>query len=133
MDPVGRGGLIGLPLKAERGLLGSLFYPFWDGLGLACLVLMPPVLGIPALVVFGLIPMVAGGGIMLLFGGIAFAFIVVFAAALGYFLRTLEEIIVSSAQGNTHHPRWPDVEFSSVVGALVRWSSDHRRCSSALA
>jgi hypothetical protein len=122
IEAVGRGGILPLPKKAEATPLGSLLYPLWDGYGLAWLVMLPPVLTVASLVVFGLIPIVMQGGVMALFGPIAFATIgalVIFGA---YTLLVLQGVLVASAQGNVHHPGWPEFDLGGLVMALVRYS-----------
>jgi hypothetical protein len=122
IGPVGRGGILPLPKHAEQSALGSLKYPLWDGLGLACLVLLPIPLTVTSLVVFVAIPLVMQGGVNLIFGPITFGFIAVFAIALGYALAALGAVLVASAHGDIHHPRWPDVDFGAIAGSLVRWA-----------
>lgn len=123
LDPVGRGGIFPLPRRPESSPFGSLLYPFWDGAGLAWLVLLPPALAATSLAVFALIPIVLKGGVLALFGPIAFAMIVVFGFVLGYALAILGAVLTASAQGDVHHPRWPDIELGTIVVAVVRFAA----------
>ncbi len=121
IEAVGRGGILPLPKRAEATPFGSLLYPLWDGYGLAWLMFLPPVMTVASLVVFGLIPIVLQGGVMALFGPVAFATFGAFVIFLGYTLLVLQSALLASAQGQEHHPGWPDFELGSLVMALVRW------------
>ncbi|HEU5116151.1 MAG TPA: hypothetical protein VFT74_05685 [Isosphaeraceae bacterium] len=121
IEAVGRGGVLPLPKQGEATPFGSLLYPLWDGYGLAWLIFLPPVMMVASLVVFGLIPIVLQGGVMALFGPIAFATLGAFVIFGAYTLLVLQGALLASAQGQVHHPGWPDFELGSLVMALVRW------------
>ena len=120
--PVGRGGLLPLPVEPESTVQGSLGYPIWDALGIACLVLIAPVMAVLSLIVFGAMPLVSQGGEMLVVGPITFGFGFIFALVTGYLLLLFEGMLVSSAQGDVCHPRWPDLDLLGAVVALLRWA-----------
>ena len=118
---VGRGGILPLPRERESTLLGSLRYPLWDMLGIACPLLIAPIMSVLSLIVLGAMPMVNRGGEMLVIGPITFGFAIIFALGLGFVLQIFEAVIVASAQGEVHHPRWPDLELAAALRTLVRW------------
>lgn len=122
IEAVGRGGIMPLPKAEESSPFRSLLYPLWDGYGLAWLVMLPPVLTVASLVVFGLIPIVMMGGVMALFGPVAFATIGAFVIFVAYTLLVLQSALLASAQGNVHHPGWPDVDLGSMIVTVFRWA-----------
>lgn len=122
VEAVGRGGILPLPKETEATPLGSLLYPVWDGYGLAWLVVLPPVLTVASLMVFGLIPVVMRGGNMALFGPAAFGSTVALLIFGAYALLVFQSVLVASAKGNVHHPGWPDFELGDLATALVRWA-----------
>lgn len=122
IESIARGGILPLPKRPEDTLLGSLRYPLWDDLGLMALTLLPLVLGVTSVIVFGVIPWALNeGGAMLLIVPITIGFVVVFAFALAYTLALGGSILVNSALGEIHHPRWPELELGTLLGALLRW------------
>jgi hypothetical protein len=101
-----------------------LIYPFQDTEGIALLLFLPPVLWLTSLGSFGLIPgyimqdnEVTTMGALTLF----FPMLCGFAMTLGYALSFLGRVLVSTAQGEDRHPRWPPWEFLGVLGTLGRW------------
>jgi hypothetical protein len=123
--PVGRGGLFALPSSPESTFLGSLKYPLWDGFGLAVLLIWPIPMTVLSLIVFGVLPMALWGEdrSMLALAPITLGFVVVFLFAVGYVLAALGNILVASARGEIHHPRWPDVDFGTILGSVLRWAA----------
>lgn len=121
VEPVGRGGLIPLPKQSETTLLGSLLYPFWDGLGLAWMVTLGPVLAVAALIVFKLIPVTVAGGNMALLGPFAFGFIIVLGFVVAYLLAIWGAVLVATAHGDVHHPGWPELGLGPILATLIRW------------
>lgn len=123
--PIGRGGIIGMPKSPESSVLGSLKYPFWDGFGIALMLICPIPLAILSLVVLGVLPMALWGPdkSMLALAPITLGFIVVFLVAIGFVLSGLSEIMVTSSRGDVEHPRWPDFDFGVILAALVRWGA----------
>ncbi len=122
IEAVGRGGIMPLPKTPEKSPFGSLLYPIWDGYALAWLVVLPPILTVASLVVFGLIPIVMQGGVMALFGPVAFATIGAFVIFLAYTLVVLQSALLTSAQGNVHHPGWPDAELGNMAISVFHWA-----------
>jgi hypothetical protein len=119
---VGRGGILPCPESSTTTLRSALAYPIWDGPGLLWVLLMPIPIVLTSLVTFGTIPMIAReGGIFLLFGPISFGFVVLWAAAVGYLVLILEAVITATAQGDSHHPPWPDMDLGGIVGGIGRW------------
>ncbi len=121
IEPVGRGGILPLPKQAETTVLGSFLYPIWDGLGLAWLVALPPLLAVSALIVFKLIPVTVAGGNMALLGPFAFAFIIVLAFLVAFLMAIWGAVVVASAHGDTHHPGWPELNLGAIFATLIRW------------
>jgi hypothetical protein len=119
--PIGRGGLFKLPARLETNPLESLLYPLWDGAGLSWLVFLPAFQAFTGLVVFGLIPKVLEGGNLAVLGPFAFGMTVPFALVVGYTLQVLGDILITSATGDVHHPRWPEIDLYAMIGAIVRW------------
>jgi hypothetical protein len=122
VEAVGRGGVLPLPKDEEATPLGSLLYPLWDGYGLAWLLMLPPVLTVASLVVFGLIPLVMQGGVLAILGPVAFATFAALVIFSAYGLQVLHAVLVASAQGKTHHPGWPDFELVAMLRTLLLWS-----------
>jgi hypothetical protein len=122
VEPVGRGGIFPLPKHPEETVLGSLRYPLWDALGIACLLLLAPVMAAISLIVFAALPLVFKGGQMLLLGPITFPFLIVFTVALGFVFEVCEAVLVASAHAEIHHPPWPEFALGGVFHALLRWA-----------
>jgi hypothetical protein len=123
-SPIARGGFLPVPYPPPPSLTSSWLYPFWDGPGLAWVLLYWIPLSVPTLLTFGLIPWMArDGGVLLLFGPIAFAFAALGCFAIGYLCLMLEVVITASAQGDAHHPRWPDADAQAILGSLLRWAT----------
>lgn len=114
-------GLLPVPQEMESSAWGSLAYPLWDMPGITCLLLIAPIMAVLSLIVLGAMPLVNQGGEMLVVGPITFGFAIVFALGLGFLFEVFEAVLVSSAQGEIYHPRWPDLEFGAAVRTLVRW------------
>src|SRR5262249_54201097 len=91
--------------------------------GVAFLFVWPIPLTVLSLIVFGVLPMALWGKdeSMLALAPITLGFIVVFAFALGYVMAALGNVLVASARGEIHHPRWPDIDFGEILGSLARW------------
>jgi hypothetical protein len=118
-----RRGLIRRPKQLEATFWESLLYPFWDDAGLALLVFLPLALWLTSLPVLNLVPTILQGlsrfSIMAPF---ALPMILVLALVVGYTLLFLGGVVVSSAQGEIHHPRLPDGDLAEAVQGLARWA-----------
>jgi hypothetical protein len=117
-------GLIQVPVRPESGLRESLLYPLWGATGVALLVLTPPLLWITSVPLLTTIAAFSGQdspfriGALLILIPASLSFGVVF----GYALLFLGGVAASSAMGETHHPRWPDWDLSSIFLGLGRWA-----------
>ncbi len=121
MTPVGRGGLVRLPDRPERGFLGSLRYPLWDGVGLFVLAVGPLVLGPLSLAILGLLVVLSRGGLFV--GGTLSLLSITFGGILGFVLLFLGNVMTTSAQGEVIHPRWPEWDpHELALGGIVRWA-----------
>jgi hypothetical protein len=86
------------------------------------LALIPIPLWITSLVVFWVIPgIIRGNQYLLLLGPVLFGFVVLWAFVMGYMILIWEAIVMTTAQGDMHHPPWPEVEFFGVAQGLMRW------------
>ncbi len=122
IEAVGRGGLFPLPRRPEETLLGSLRYPLWDGMGLMAMLLLPIGLSFTSILIFGVLPWaLKTGGIVALVVPIIIGFIVIFAFLFAFALAAGSEVLVASAMGEIHHPRWPDLEIGVLFGTALRW------------
>jgi hypothetical protein len=103
-------------------LLGSVLYPLWDDMGLMALVLLPLILSVTSVIALGVVPWaLREGGAMLLIVPITIGFVVAFGFALAYTLAFGGAILTSSALGEMHHPRWPELELGTLLAAVLRW------------
>ena len=117
-----REGLIRPPLQPEGRLRDSLLYPLWDATGIALLsscrpssgsrrsrpssswpILLSGTVATPVAVI-GLLP--TGAAI---------------PPAVSYTLLYLGGVLVSSALGEVHHPRWPDWDLNVLLRGVGRW------------
>ncbi len=125
VEPVGREGLVARPSSLEDRVRVSLRYPLWDAPGLSLLVVLPPVLWLTSLFSVGLIPTYVLGDqdLPTRMGALTMVvpMLALLALVLGYALRFIGEVLVSSAQGDVFHPRLPGFELGAVFGAWVRW------------
>jgi hypothetical protein len=117
-------GLIHPPDRLETGLAQSLLYPFWGETGIALLLVMPPFLWLTSLPTISII------GLLLSEGGsdgsrLAVVFLLPIAAAFAlvvcFTLLYLGQVLVSSALGEVHHPRWPRWDLHEMFRGLCRW------------
>jgi hypothetical protein len=117
-------GLIRLPERLETRLHESLLYPFWGETGIALLVVMPPFLWLTSLPTISMIAVLLAEGlsdstrigvVFLLPIAVAFALVVSFT------LLYLGRVLVSSALGEVHHPRWPSWDLHEMFRGLSRW------------
>jgi hypothetical protein len=116
-------GLIRAPQRPETHLWTSLLYPFWGATGIALLVFLPPVLWLFSMPGVSLIAAALNGqsvmGIGWLLLGLPSTMGV--AVVLGYALLYLGRVLVSSALGEVHHPRWPDGSPGEIARGFGRW------------
>ncbi|MFO0949899.1 MAG: hypothetical protein U0835_01860 [Isosphaeraceae bacterium] len=116
-------GLISAP-KVPEPTARSFLYPLWGATGVAALVVLPPLLWVTSVMVFGGLTaaFTGGGGIGSLLGLLMFlpSSIGLFAVG-GYALLFLARVLAASALGEPHHPRWPDWELSTMAAGLGRW------------
>jgi hypothetical protein len=122
IEPLGRSGFVMMPGKPERSPFVSLLYPIWDVSGLSWMLGLTPFLAIATLCTFGLIPIALRGDEMALFGPFAFAMIPAFILGVGYVLAILADVAVSSAEGQTSHPKWPEINLGTIGVGLLRWA-----------
>jgi hypothetical protein len=117
-------GLIRTPDRLETSLSQSLLYPFWGETGVALLLVMPPFLWLTSL------PTISIAALLLAEGvsdsariGVVFLLPIAaaFALVLGFTLLYLGQVLVSSALGEVHHPRWPRWDLHEMFRGLWRW------------
>ena len=125
-DAEGRGdwnGLLAAPARPETRLRQSLLYPFWGVTGLALLVFLPPALWITSLPTFGLWALAANLPGQVRLAGVLGVIPVTlgFALVSGYVLLVLSRVLTTSAQGEVHHPRWPEWDLGDMIRGLGRW------------
>lgn len=115
-------GLIRPPSRPETRLRDSLLYPLWGATGLALLAFLPPALWITTLPFLSVVGAPVGNLVVLLIGLLALlpAGLLLFLVG-GYALLFLGRVLVSSALGEVHHPRWPDWDVSEIFRGLGRW------------
>jgi hypothetical protein len=119
-----RDGLIRPPGELETRLRDSLLYPLWGGTGLSLLLTMPPLFWLTSLPTISVIAALLTEGVSATTRfGVMFLLPVVpcFAFLLSYTLLYLGRVLVSSALGETHHPRWPSWDLEEMVRGIFRW------------
>jgi hypothetical protein len=119
-----RDGLIRLPRELETRLRDSLLYPLWGGTGVTLLLLMPLPLWLISLPTFSLIALLLEEGLSPSARfGLAFLspVLALFALVLSYTLLYLGRVLVASALGEIHHPRWPSWDLNEMWRGVFRW------------
>jgi hypothetical protein len=118
------GGLISPPERCETQLLVSLLYPFWGETGMALLLVLPPFLWLTSLPTISMVAVLLAEGLSDS-TRLGVVFLTPIAAAFGlvlsFTLLYLGGVLVSSALGEVHHPRWPRWELHEMFRGLCRW------------
>ena len=100
-------------------------YPLTDGAGVALLFFFPPFLAIIALPVMDLIvsfsPSNALSPVNLLILPFTMPLITCFAFWVGYILLFFGRVMLDSANGEEHHPRFPTWNRVEIIEELGRW------------
>jgi hypothetical protein len=120
-----RRGLVRAPAQQETRLRDSLLYPLWDAPGVGLLAFLPIFLWLTSLLSVGLIPSyVIGQAEVTMMGALTMIFPMacLWALVMGRVLQYLEQVLITSAQGDVHHPGWPDWDFLGLVGTWFRWT-----------
>lgn len=117
-----RHGLILPPAKNETQLHVSLLYPLWGTTGLALLIFFPPILWFVTLPFLNLLTPAGGNSVVRAFSLLSLLpAILILLPTLSFILLVLGQILVASAQGEVHHPRWPEWEPTEMFRCLWRW------------
>jgi hypothetical protein len=117
-------GLIRAPDRLETSLSQSLLYPFWGETGVALLLVMPPFLWLTSLPTISIVAVLMAEGVSdsTRFGVVFLLPIAAaFALVVGFTLLYLGQVLVSSALGEVHHPRWPRWDLHEMFRGLCRW------------
>ena len=117
-------GLVRAPGELETRLRDSLLYPLWGGTGLSLLLLMPLALWLTSLPAFSVTGLLLAEGLSpSVRFALAFLSPVVagFGLALSYTLLYLSRVLVASALGEIHHPRWPNWYLQEIGRGVFRW------------
>ena len=100
-------------------------YPLTDGAGVALLFFFPPFLAIIALPVMDLIvsfsPSNALSPVNLLILPFTMPLVICFAFWVGYILLFFGRVMLDSANGEEHHPRFPTWNRLEIIEELGRW------------
>lgn len=111
------------PPSPESGVLQSLLYPLWADSSIALLVFLPPVFWFASIPLLTLIAAWAArgpvGGLVALLSLLPTGLILLSAG--GYVLLYLGRVLIASAVGEIHPPRWPDWDISEMIRGLSRW------------
>jgi len=117
-------GLVPRPQTSAsaRSVFRNLLYPLWDANGLAFLVIFPILWWLISLPTFEYLSLLAQGEpaiapIRALIPSLTGLIIV-----LGYTLAFLNQVFLSSAHGETRHPRWPELDLWELVRGVLRWA-----------
>jgi len=108
---------------SARSVARNLLYPLWDANGLAFLVVFPILWWLISLPTFEYLSLLAQGEaasavpIRALIPSLMGLIIV-----LGYTLAFLNQVLFSSAMGETRHPRWPDLDLWELIRGVMRWA-----------
>ncbi|WP_422926717.1 hypothetical protein [Singulisphaera sp. PoT] len=115
-------GFLPAPDRPEQRLRTSLLYPLWGATGISLLIFAPPLLWLTSLPFLSLANVPLNDLRMLLR-----ALLVLMPATLlfmpvaSFVLLLMGRFLVSSAIGETYHPRWPEWEFTEMFRGLGRW------------
>jgi hypothetical protein len=118
-----REGLIRPPERPETRIRDSFLYPFWGPTGVALLTFLPPLLWLGSFPALGLIAM-----ILSTMAAVPIAVIgllpmaLLFLPSSGFTLLFLGRVLVSSAMGEVHHPRWPEWDLEDILRGFGRWA-----------
>jgi hypothetical protein len=118
-----REGLMRPPERPEARIRDSFLYPFWGPTGVALLAFLPPLLWLGTFPTLGLIAM-----ILSTMAAVPIAVIgllptaLLFLPAAGFTLLFLGRVLVSSALGEVHHPRWPEWDLEDMLHGFGRWA-----------
>ncbi|MHC5539124.1 hypothetical protein ACYOEI_12970 [Singulisphaera rosea] len=117
-----RDGLILPPSKNETQLRVSLLYPLWGTTGLAILIFFPPILWFATIPFIGFFTPAQGNPAVRAFGFVSvLPAILILLPTLSFILTVLGQVLVASAQGEVHHPRWPEWDPTEMFRGLWRW------------
>jgi hypothetical protein len=119
-----RDGLIHPPEQLETRLRDSVLYPLWGATGLSLLAIFPPLLWITSLPTISMVAVLLADGVSASTRfGVMFLvpFVACFGLVLGYTLLYLGRVLVSSALGEVHHPRWPSWDLEEMFRGICRW------------
>jgi hypothetical protein len=116
-------GFVKAPTRLETTIQESLLYPLWGAQGVVLLIVFPPILWMVSVVALTVTAGFTNG--FQTFRPVSFFFILPFVLPLGavisYILLYLGRVLASTAGGDLHPPRWPDLEFSGLVFGMGRW------------
>ena len=96
----------------------------WGATGLSLLVIMPPLFWLTSLPSISMVAVLLTEGVSAStrFGVMFLVPIVAcFALVLSYTLLYLGRVLVSSALGEVHHPRWPSWDLEEMFRGVCRW------------
>ena len=119
-----REGLIRAPDQLETRLCDSLLYPLWGATGLSLLIFMPPFFWLTSLPTISVVVLLLAEGLSATTQfGVMFLLpmALCFALVLSFTLLYLGRVLVSSALGEVHHPRWPSWDLEEMFRGICRW------------
>jgi hypothetical protein len=119
-----REGLIRAPDQLEIRLCDSLLYPLWGATGLSLLVFMPPFFWLTSLPTISVVVLLRSEGLSATTQfGVMFLLpmALCFALVLSFTLLYLGRVLVASALGEVHHPRWPSWDPKEMIQGVCRW------------